>query len=78
MYVAVGGMEKEQDTTYMELAAGSSHGHHGQPLFDHKITTTLPIPLNEMSSYVARCSSNNDLISQFEVIVFVCFILYLN
>ena len=70
LYVPVGGVEKEQDTTYMELAACSSYGHHGQPLFDHKITTTLPLTLKKMSSYVASCHSNHNapLYSQFEVI----------
>ena len=75
MYAALerGVMEKEatyMETTYMELAC-SFNEHHRRPSFDHKITTTLPIPLTEMSNYMASCHSGNDkaLYSQFEVLV---------
>lgn len=61
-------MNQNKETTCMEMAGFPL----GQPLFDHKIIATLPIPLNEMSNYVTSCHSNNNtaLYTQYEVIIF--------
>ena len=76
MYAAVGRVAQEKGTTYMESTymelAGSSRRHHGLPSFDHKITATIPIPLNEIINYMASCHSNNNqaLYTQFKVLRF--------
>lgn len=66
-YAAIDKKGKVKETSYTELY---STPYKEQP-FDPKIPTTLPIPLNEMSDYVASCHSDNNkaLHSQFEVIL---------
>ena len=54
--------EEEKKTPYMEMSTTLSPDHP-------KITPTLPVPLEDMSNYVASCHANNNnyFSSQFQV-----------